>query len=210
MIFEEHNIYHIYNRGNNKQVIFFNHKNYLFFQQKIKKELTPYCSILAYCLMPNHFHFMIYTKKEGCQLLNETETRPTTLSGQTSSKKMQVLTRKIGTLLSSYTRAINIEQNRTGSLFQQKTKAKSLLNTDQNYPKVCFHCIHQNPLKAKLVDKIEDWEYSSFRDYTSFRKGKLPDIKLCRELVRISENQQELYKESYDVTSDKLIQLLTI
>lgn len=145
MKFEENNIYHIYNRGNNKEVIFFDDENYLFFLQKIKKELSPYCKVLAYCLMPNHFHLMVYTTQKGCSFLDE-ETRPTTSSGQTSTK-MQVLTRKIGTLLSSYTRAINKKYNRTGSLFQQKTKAKCLLDKDEHYPRVCFHYIHQNPLK---------------------------------------------------------------
>ncbi len=60
MNFEENKIYHIYNRGNNQQSIFFNPENYLFFLAKIKIELTPYCKILAYCLMPNHFHLMVY------------------------------------------------------------------------------------------------------------------------------------------------------
>ncbi|NOQ25658.1 MAG: hypothetical protein GQ564_09895 [Bacteroidales bacterium] len=70
-------IYHLYNRGNNSQKIFFNRKNYLFFLQKVRKHLFPHCDILAYCLMPNHFHFMIHanensikTKKYGKGVAN--------------------------------------------------------------------------------------------------------------------------------------------
>ena len=62
MFFEPERIYHVYNRGNNNQKIFFINDNYYFFLRKIKKHLTKYCELLAYCLMPNHFHFMIYTK----------------------------------------------------------------------------------------------------------------------------------------------------
>ena len=59
MHFEEGYIYHIYNQGNNKQRLFFNRDNYLFFLRKIKVHLLPYVDILAWCLMPNHFHLMV-------------------------------------------------------------------------------------------------------------------------------------------------------
>ena len=52
-------LYHLYNRGNNRQPIFFQKKNYDFFKQKAYKELSYQIDILAYCLMPNHFHFLI-------------------------------------------------------------------------------------------------------------------------------------------------------
>ncbi len=56
---EEGKYYHIYNRGNNKQKIFFDDENYLFFLSKFKKYLIPNIDVFAYCLMPNHFHFFI-------------------------------------------------------------------------------------------------------------------------------------------------------
>jgi len=192
MKFEENKIYHIYNRGNNQADIFFDDENYLFFLEKIKKELTPHCKVLAYCLMPNHFHLMVYTTKKSCE-----PTRPTTQSGQTSGE-MQVLTRKIGTLLSSYTRAINKRHKRTGSLFQQKTKVKCLVNNDEHYPITCFHYIHQNPINAKLVSKMEDWEYSSFNAYTALIKDELVDVDFCKTLIEIAYDKDAFYKESYE------------
>lgn len=143
MNFEENKIYHIYNRGNNQQGIFFNPENYLFFLAKIKIELTPYCKILAYCLMPNHFHLMVYV--------------PVNPSDDFKSSDGLKLNYVIGILLRSYTRAINKQQKRTGSLFQQKTKAKCISQDDENYPRVCFHYIHQNPLRFHIVAKMEDW-----------------------------------------------------
>jgi putative transposase len=167
MHFEVNNAYHIYNRGNEKQIIFFAEKNYLFFLQKVRYEWLPYADVLAYCLMPNHFHFMIVPNEEGCRniVLKERETH------------MQSLSKAIGKTLSSYTQAINIEQTRTGNLFQKKTKAKCL--TDQNrqttfdYLTTCIHYIHNNPYAANLVTSPFDWNYSSLKDYAALRTGTL-------------------------------------
>lgn len=57
-------LFHIYNRGNNKQRIFFKRENYLYFLQKVKEYLKPHADIIAWCLMPNHFHFLIYIRPE--------------------------------------------------------------------------------------------------------------------------------------------------
>lgn len=63
MHFESDHIYHVFNRGNNSQKIFFTRENYLFFLEKISTYITPFTDILAWCLMPNHFHLMIYIKQ---------------------------------------------------------------------------------------------------------------------------------------------------
>jgi len=60
MHFEEGNLYHIYNQGNNKIEVFHEQEEYIFFLQLIRKNLISYTELLAYCLMPNHFHLMIY------------------------------------------------------------------------------------------------------------------------------------------------------
>ena len=62
MIFETEHLYHIYNQGNNKQKIFFSRENYLYFLQKINKHIRPHVDVLAWCLMPNHFHLLVYVK----------------------------------------------------------------------------------------------------------------------------------------------------
>ncbi len=63
MNFAEEHIYHVYNRGNNSQTVFFNHENYMFFLEKIRTHIFPHADILAWCLMPNHFHLMISAKQ---------------------------------------------------------------------------------------------------------------------------------------------------
>jgi len=195
MQFESNHIYHIYNRGNNSQTIFFNRENYLFFLKKIKEYILPYADILAWCLMPNHFHLMVYM---NCIEIESRE--------QVSKDKFLIHKRSINDsiaiLLRSYTSAINNEQDRTGSLFQHRTKSVCLteingvspawfqtkygaiiniIDPEKEYPLVCFNYIHQNPVKARLVSRIGDWEFSSYRDIVGMRNGKLINRKRINE-----------------------------
>lgn len=163
--------YHIYNRGNNKQRIFFNDSNYIYFLKKIREQIYPISEIIAWCLMPNHFHLIIMANEK-------TIAERTTFGG----KPMQEFPYRIGILLSSYAQAINKQNNTTGSLFQQKTKAKLLYEeqhgSKESYLANCFHYIHQNPLRAGIVKNLIDWPYSSYPDYVSGRNGNLCNKKI--------------------------------
>lgn len=176
------NIYHIYNRGNNKQKIFFTKKNFLYFLQKVKAELKPFSDIICYCLMPNHFHFMLSTFNNFYE--------------EKFSNGFRIL-------LSSYTKAINIQEKRTGSLFQQNSKAKCLTALgnykSNNYGLVCFNYIHQNPVNAGLVSKMEDWEFSSFRDYAGMRKGTMCNKNLASEFLGIPSSKTGFMKLSNEM-----------
>jgi len=112
----QNEFYHVYNRGNNKQKIFFTDANYLFFLKKIRAQLLPFSKIISYCLMPNHFHFIIMATEKSI-------TERSSFGG----KPMQEFPYRIGILLSSYSQAINKQNKTTGSRFQQKTKAKILI-----------------------------------------------------------------------------------
>lgn len=183
------NIYHIYNRGNNKQKIFFTKKNYLFFLQKIRTELKPYSDIICYCLMPNHFHFMVSTYNK--------------FDGEKFSTGFKIL-------LSSYTKAINIQENRSGSLFQQNSKAKCLTALtnykSNNYGLICFNYIHQNPVNAGIVNNMEDWEFSSFRDYSGMRNGTLCNKDFAYDLIGIPNGNKEFYLSSNEFLDNSKLQ----
>ena len=200
MHFEPNHIYHVYNRGNNKAPIFFNKENYLFFLQKVRKEWLAYCDIFCYCLMPNHFHFMLQPKMDGCkniQLRNQ-------------ATHLQKLSKVIGKTLSSYTQAINIQNETTGNLFQKKTRAKCLTDTSmnqnyyskQNYLINCFHYIHFNPIEAALTKHLKDWAYSSWSDYYGFRNGTLCNKRLTLEKTGLTELD---FIGSKEITFDKKI-----
>lgn len=191
-------IYHVYNRGNNRQRIFFTRSNYLYFISKIRQSLTGNCDILAYCLMPNHYHLLLRPNEQGCKLVKE--------SMETSTTTQQVLSRKIATMQSSYTQALQKQENFKGSLFQQKSKAKQLdlkATVGPNHLAICLHYIHQNILKADLVSRMEDWEYSSFLDYAELRNGTLCNIDLALALVDI--NRETFVTDSYGVIRQEIL-----
>lgn len=163
----EHNkYYHLYNRSNNNEDLFRNKDNYLYFLTKYRRYLETYISTLAYCLMPNHFHFLIFIK----------------------SPETEQIKKNLGKLLSSYTKAINKAACRIGSLFQQHTKTKLL--GDQNYLLTAITYIHQNPLRKGFVKNIEEWEFSSYRDYIGLRNGTLVD----KSFVKSKINSVDAFK----------------
>ena len=198
MIFEPTQLYHIYNQGNNKQQIFFKRENYLYFLQKIRKHILPYADVLAWCLMPNHFHLLVYVHTmEANASGGATLSRTPTYSQEEASSRTPTLNninKSIGIMLASYTRAIHKQRDITGSLFRDKTKAQCLTKAEsitasyfnspygtylnlsipeREYPQLCFDYIHNNPVKANLVKHAEDWEFSSCKDYFGLRNGKL-------------------------------------
>jgi putative transposase len=178
-------VYHIYNRGNNKQPIFFSEANYKFFRKKIEDHLKPICDILCWTLMPNHFHLIIHANELSCS-------ERIAFGG----KHMQEFSYRVGTMLSSYSQAINNQNGTTGSLFQQKTKVKDLSN-DEDYLISCMHYIHQNPLRAGLVKKIEDWPWTSFLDYAGLRNDALCNKELLLQLT--GYDLENFYRDSYNI-----------
>lgn len=193
MLLEEGQIYHIYNRGNNRQTIFFKPENYLYFLGKFRKYLSPQCDLLAYTLMPNHFHFLIYANQHSVREVGD------------HTIKRNAFSEGLRNLLSSYSQAINKQENRTGSLFTQNTKFKCLSDSKDKdvYGLTCFHYIHQNPLEARLIAKLEDWPYSSFRDYAGLRKGTLSNQILSQQILIVNFN--DFYRESYRVLDEEII-----
>jgi len=134
----ENNIYHVYNQGNNQQKIFFNYDNKKLFLDKIRKHILPYADVLAWCLMSNHFHIMIYVNRiqpiesaasrQTLSNLNGSDAKRLTLSKAgnlyTHCSKDYTLNYSIGIMLSSYSQAVNKQQKRSGSLFRNNTKSE--------------------------------------------------------------------------------------
>jgi len=128
--------------------------------------------------MPNHFHFLV--------LLPEDE---------------KPFSKAFGHFLSSYTRAINRRYKRTGSLFQQNTKSKILEGEDAF---VCFHYIHQNPVKAGLCDGFEDWKYSSFNEYYAGEQN-ICETKVTRGLLDLPKTKEAFMEMSKGVVINEKV-----
>ncbi len=192
MQFTEGSFYHIYNRGNNRQKIFFSEANYTFFLQKIRKYIYPNCNILAWTLLPNHFHFLIQANDSSSKLVKHT---PVPINS---------LTEGIRLLLSSYTKAIQKQESITGNLFQQKTKSKCV----DEYATTVFHYIHQNAFRAKLSTTLENWKYSSFSEYLKTDSAMPVSEPLCQHALAFNLLNIELstlLQDSYSVIQDDVL-----
>lgn len=136
--------YHVINRANGRQEIFCNDKDYQLFEQILEdaKELIE-MRILSYCIMPNHWHLVLYPKQdrdlsEFMKWLTNTHTR-----------KYHALHKTIG----------------TGHLYQGRFKSFTI-ETDPHLLQVIRY-VERNALRAKLVKRAEDWRWSSV-----WRRGK--------------------------------------
>ena len=212
MIFEKDHLYHIYNQGNNRQSIFLDKDNYVFFLEKIRNHISPYADLLAWCLMPNHFHLMVHVNEVELPISMGPTNAATTqnhaltqhhTSNLINQQKIRTFQHSIGLMLASYTRAFNNRNNRSGSLFRKQTKAICLScskNTarawfdsqgitviniqhhEMQYPNICFNYINFNPVKDRLVKQCEDWEFSSYADIKGLRNGKMINREKIDEL----------------------------
>lgn len=162
--------YHIYNRGNNYETIFRERENYLYFLRLVKKYLLPgRVEIIAYCLMPDHYHFL--------------------LSPQTDT-----LSAILQPLLLAYTHAFNRRYRRIGALFQGRFKARHIAKNE--YLLHLSRYIHLNPVQAGLCTRAEDWEFSSYRDYLGFRQDSIIHPEIVLGQFALPEDYSDFVEES--------------
>lgn len=187
---ENNEYYHIYNRGNSKQKIFFCDKDYEHFikllylcnstksinfrEDIIKKKISAWdfdrddqiVSIGAYCLMPNHFHLYL-TFAKGRTF------------GKDKQNNISLFMRKLCT---SYTMYFNKKYGRTGSLFEGRFKSVHI--EDDIQAKYLFSYIHLNPVKLiqsdwkekgikyknTVLKFLETYKWSSYQDFIKIKR----------------------------------------
>jgi REP element-mobilizing transposase RayT len=154
---EEEKFYHIFNRGNNRENIFKEEENYHYFLKQYEKYLSGVVDTYAYCLMPNHFHFLV--KIKGIKSI-ETPSRLTPVE------------KGFKDFFISYAKSINKRYNRVGSLFQYKFKRKVIEN--DKYLRNLVLYIHQNPIEAGFCNEPKEWKFSS---YNSILANSSPLVK---------------------------------
>ena len=156
--FESGNYYHVFNRGNNKENIFKEDDNYLYFLKLIKKHLSETCKIFAFCLLPNHFHLLLKIKG----------TNELPLNYQNKEKKIH---QPFSNLFNAYTKSLNKKYKRSGSLFQEHLHRINV-NTEK-YLKELVLYIHLNPEKHRIEEYFQDYTYSSYKAYLSEKPSLL-------------------------------------
>lgn len=160
--------YHIYNRGNNRENLFVEPRNYPYFLQQYTKHILPVAVTFAYSLLPNHFHFAIRTRTE--------EEQETYWRGQICLSfenrqispppfKLTPPSRAFKNLFIAYSRAFNNATGRTGTLFERPFHRKPV--DSQAYLLNLITYIHLNPQKHGLIDDFRLWKWSSYGAYCS-------------------------------------------
>jgi putative transposase len=175
--------YHFYNRGNNFLPVFFERENYLYFLRQARQYLaTQALNIVAYCLMPTHYHLLVYLRVDD------------------PSRPMQKLAL-------SYTKAVNKRFARIGALFQGRFKA---VHVDRDeYLLHLSRYIHLNPVMAGLVQHAQDWEFSSYPEYVGMRAGTLPRPGAVLSLFP-SANAYRAFVESYAEGDGRIVEHLML
>jgi len=154
VIFEKGRYYHVFNRGNAGSNIFFQSRNYKYFLSLYKKFLLDYLNTLAYCLLPNHFHFLVQINSQI-----------------TDDNISKVISEGFRKLFITYTQAINKQERRHGSLFQKNFKRIEV--DDEDYLSRLIGYIHLNPVKHGLVNDFKNYPHSSFKSFLSDKPTNL-------------------------------------
>lgn len=134
-------VYHIYSRGNNKQRIFLDDRDYLRFLAELdcQRFLTPFV-LYAYCLMPNHFHLVLRVLEVS-------------------------LDRFLQPMLTRYAKAFNRRWDRVGHVFQDRFGRKPV--TTDAYFRQAIAYVHFNPVKDGFASEPGAWPWSSHSEYLS-------------------------------------------
>ena len=162
--------YHIYNRGAHKLTDFREDENYLFVLGRLKRYLGELqLSIIAYCLMPNHYHLLV--RQDG--------QRPAGLLPQR--------------VFNSYSKAYNKRYDHSGTLFEGpyqvvETAGESHLRQLSRY-------IHANPIKHALVTELEAWPYSNYLEWIGKRRGALVDRVFVTEVFGTAADYAEFVRD---------------
>lgn len=155
-VLEKDKFYHVYNRGNNSDLLFYNEKNYEFFLRRFDLYLSDFVETYVFCLLPNHFHLLIRIKEY--ELVKE------------NGKKMNV-SQAFHRLFTSYSKAINKQENRHGSLFENPFKRKEV--TDKTYLTNLVFYIHANPQLHGFTKNFKTYFWSSFMRIINDKTSKL-------------------------------------
>ena len=185
-IIESGRYYHIYNRGINSCNLFEENTNYEHFLRLYEKYIHPIADTYAWCLMPNHFHFLVRIKEAMEIDLNDLPNPVRVQNPDRISKKLKLPHIYFSHLFNSYTQAFNKRYNRHGSLFERPFKR--ILIENESYLKYLVYYIHHNPVSHGFVDDMIEYPWSSYLTIASPKKTNLKR----QEVIRWFEDLENL------------------
>ena len=153
--------YHVYTRGNNRENLFAEQRNYPYFLKLYARHILPVADTYAYCLMPNHLHLLIRTFTEDEQMLYQQK------QNQEADQPFQWKepSQAFNNLFIAYARAFNKAQGRTGALFESPFRRKRVQT--ESYFMALVVYIHRNAQHHGFVSDFREWGWSSYRTFSA-------------------------------------------
>jgi putative transposase len=171
-------IYHVIQRGNNKEAVFSRNKDIVFFLEELKslKEVFHF-HLLGYVVLNNHYHLLIQTMDEPLQKI-------------------------MHRLNSAFGRFYNYYKERSGHVFQGRYKA--ILVLDDSYLFALLRYIHENPMRAGICDSVDKYPWSSDWCYRQNKAG-LVDIEIILDMF--ADNREKAVREYCRFIAQKELEL---
>ena len=159
--------YHVYNRGINGETVFKSEKHYGLFLEKYAYHIEPIASTFAYCLLGNHFHFLLKTRTENEILINAQIQYP----GKEIDSLPHFISKQFSHLFNGYSQAINKGSSRTGNLFETPFRRIEVKH-DVYFSQLVWY-IHHNPQRHRFVKDFRDYPHSSYQSHLHKKATKL-------------------------------------
>ena len=185
----EGSYYHIYNRTINQETLFKDYPDRHYFLKQWHSYLGNYLDTYAYCLMANHFHFIVQVKTVDNHFRDSVRKENTVaaVSFLNDEKDLNTfLEDQFKRFFSSLAHTFNKKYKRHGSVFQKRFKRIELVTLAQILNKICY--THHNPLHHNAAYEYVAWEFSSYKAYISNKITKVnrtEGLKLFDELGRV-------------------------
>lgn len=173
--------YHIFNHGNGFENLFLHEANFHYFLEKYAFYISPVAETYAYCLMPNHFHFIVRIRErevieklvsgavDADESFSKVRNFGKALTKIDDTALNRYLSKQFANLFSCYTQSFNKVYRRRGSLFIKNFKRE--LISDKSYLLNAIIYVHRNPVHHGFCSDFMQWEYSSYGDILNERRG---------------------------------------
>lgn len=160
-------VYHICTHAINNNNFFKENENYGFFLIKYQKYIYPIAETYTYCLLPNHFHFVIKFKKEKALLEHFNKAPDDEATSKVTDKVPFIeadlpglLSQQFSNLFNAYTKSFNKKYNRRGTLFERNFRRYKI--TDRHYFKTAILYVLTNPVHHGFTNDFKDWAFTAY------------------------------------------------